>query len=58
MELYYLDMIIFFINDHKHRIHVFKKPHIIYSIITEEQSNNIEVVLGPNSNSAAENYSN
>lgn len=39
-------------------IHVFKKPHIIYGIITEEQSNNIEVVLRPNSNSAAENYSN
>lgn len=39
-------------------IHVFKKPHIIYGIITEEQGNNIEVVLRPNSNSAAENYSN
>lgn len=38
--------------------HVFKKPRIIYSIITEEQSNNIKVVLRPNSNSAAENYSN
>lgn len=29
-----------------------------YSIITKEQSNNIEVVLKPKSNSAAENYSN
>lgn len=29
-----------------------------YSIITKEQSNNIEVVLKPNSNSVTENHSN